>query len=126
MIPEHKLNAEDVRGMMLDVMEKHLSVKKEGNRSTKDESFYGKTPELLTYTCKTRAQTGTMHFFRIASAYIIWREVRLTLALTYVLPEDDLLGMVARLALVDTRVRDPKTKPDASPSLPQIPSAFRD
>jgi putative transposase len=62
-----------------------------------DEPFYGKTPELLTYTRKAQAQDGTTHFFRIASAYVIWREVRLTLALTYVLPEDDLPGVVQRL-----------------------------
>jgi len=174
MIPEYVLNAEDVRGMMLDVMEKHLRVKTEGYRSTThetfnlllkavaegssveavcadscgavdsntlreqlnaaldecalrqqeaemnaalaaaipvgmprgglevaidshDEPFYGKTPELLTYTCKTRAKAGTTRFFRIASAYVIWREVRLTLALTYVLPEDDLPGVLERL-----------------------------
>lgn len=174
MIPEYTLNAEDVRGMMLDVMEKHLSVKTEGYRSrtyetfnlllkavaegssleavcadscgamasntlrehlnaaldecalrqqevemnaalaaaipvgmprgglevaidTHDEPFYGKTPDLLTYTCKTRAKVGTTHFFRIASAYVIWHEVRLTLALTYVLPEDDLPTVVERL-----------------------------
>lgn len=174
MIPEYALNAEDVRGMMLDVMEQHLSLKTEGYRSTTnetfnlllkaasegssleavcadscgamasntlreqvnaalevaalrqqeaemnaalaaaipagmprggleiaidthDEPFYGKTPELLTYTCKTRAKAGTTHFFRIASAYVIWREVRLTLALTYVLPEDDLPIVVERL-----------------------------
>jgi len=172
MIPEYTLSAEDVHGMMLDVMERHLSLKTEGYRSTTnetfnmllkaaaegssleavcsdscgvmasntlreqvnaalgvsglrqqaaemnaalaaaipagiprgglevaidthDEPFYGKTPELLTYTCKTRAKAGTTHFFRIASAYVIWREVRLTLALTYVLPEDDLPGVVA-------------------------------
>lgn len=64
---------------------------------THDEPFYGKTLELLTYTCKTRAKAGTTHFFRIASAYVIWREVRLTLALTYVPPEDDLPGVVERL-----------------------------
>jgi hypothetical protein len=174
MIPEYALNAEDIRGMMLDVMEKHLSVKTEGYRSrthetfnlllkavaegssleavcadscgamdsntlreqlnaaldecalrqqeaemnaalaaaipvgmprgglevaidTHDEPFYGKTPELLTYTCKTRAKAGTTHFFRIASAYVIWHDVRLTLALTYVLPEDDLPTVVKRL-----------------------------
>ena len=57
---------------------------------THDEPFYGKTPELRAYTCKTRAKAGTTHFFRIASAYVIWQNVRLTLALTYVLPEDDL------------------------------------
>ncbi len=174
MIAEYALNAEDVRRMMLDVMEKHLSLKTEGYRSTTnetfnlllkavaegssveavcadscgvvasntlreqvnagldvselrqqeaemntalaaaipagmprgglevaidthDEPFYGKTPELLTYTCKTRAKAGTTRFFRLASAYVIWREVRLTLALTYVLPEDDLPGVVERL-----------------------------
>jgi putative transposase len=174
MIPEYTLNAEDVRGMMLNVMEKHLSLKTEGYRSTThetfnlllkavaegssleavcadscgvlasntlreqlndaldvyrlrqqeaemntalaaaipagmprggvevaidthDEPFYGKTLELLTYTCKTQAKAGTSRFFRIASAYVIWREVRLTLALTYVLPEDDLPNVVERL-----------------------------
>jgi hypothetical protein len=174
MIPEYALNAEDVRGMMLGEMEKHLSVKTEGYRSTTeqtfnlllkavaegssleaacadscgvvdsntlreqvngalpisqlrqqeaemnaalqaaipvgmprgglevaldthDEPFYGKTPELRAYTCKTRAKAGTSRFFRIASAYVIWREVRLTLALTYVLPADTLPEVVERL-----------------------------
>ena len=39
MIAEYVLNAENVRGMMLDVMEKHLSVKTEGYRSTTNETF---------------------------------------------------------------------------------------
>lgn len=64
---------------------------------THDEPFYGKTPELLTYTCAGRAKDGTTHFFRLASAYVIWRNVRLTLALTYVLPEDALPRVVERL-----------------------------
>ena len=174
MIPEYRLNAEDIRGMMLDVMEKHLSVKTEGYRcttretfnlllkavaegssleavcadscgvmasntlrdqlnaaltvgdlrqqeaemnatlqaaipagmprgglevaiDTHDEPFYGKTPELRAHTCKTRAKAGTSRFFRLASAYVIWREVRLTLALTYVLPDDTLPEVVERL-----------------------------
>jgi putative transposase len=174
MIPEYVLNAEDVRGMMLDRMERHLSIKTEGYRSTTletfnlllkavaegssleavcadscgamasntlreqlnaaldvcqlrqqeaemnaalaaaipvgmprgglevaidthDEPFYGKTAELLTYTCKTQAQDGTTHFFRIASAYVIWREVRLTLGVRYVLPEDTLASVVKHL-----------------------------
>lgn len=62
-----------------------------------DEPFYGQSLELRTYTCKGRAKQGTSRFFRIASAYVIWREVRLTLALTYVLPEDDLSQVVERL-----------------------------
>jgi putative transposase len=174
MIPENSLNAEDVRQMMLNTMEAHLSLRTDGYRSstgqtmnlllkavaegssleavcadscgtvdsntlreqlnaalavdalrqqegemnaalqaaipngmprgglevaidTHDEPFYGKTPALRAYTCKTRAQDGTTHFFRIASAYVIWREVRLTLALTYVLPEDSLPQVVDKL-----------------------------
>ena len=64
---------------------------------THDEPFYGKTLEMLTYTRKGKAKAGTSRFFRIASAYVIWHEVRLTVALTYVLPEDDLPGVVRRL-----------------------------
>lgn len=174
MIPKNVLNAEDVRGMMLDRMEAHLSLKTEGYRSsteqtfnlllkavaegssleaacadscgvvdsntlreqlnvaleaehlrqheaemnaalqatipagmprgglevaldTHDEPFYGKTPQLRAYTCKTRAKDGTTHFFRIASAYVIWQDVRLTLALTYVLPTDTLPEVVDKL-----------------------------
>lgn len=62
-----------------------------------DEPFYGQSPELRSYTCKGQAKHGTSRFFRIASAYVIWREVRLTLALSYVLPEDDLSQVVTRL-----------------------------
>lgn len=174
MIPEQTLYAEDVRGMMLDRMEKHLSMRTEGYRSSTsqtfnlllkavadgnsleavcedscgivdsntlrehlnaalpvsqlrqqeeemnaalqdtmpkgmprgglevaidchDEPFYGKTAPMRAYTCKTRAKNGTSRFFRIASAYVIWREVRLTLAVTYMLPEDRLPQVVERL-----------------------------
>ena len=44
-----------------------------------------------------KAKKGTTHFFRIASAYVIWRQVRLTLAVTYVLPEDTPLDVLKRL-----------------------------
>jgi len=36
-----------------------------------------------------QAKKGTTHFVRIATAYIIWRQVRLTLVVRYVLPEED-------------------------------------
>ncbi|MEO8392157.1 MAG: hypothetical protein ABI700_04110 [Chloroflexota bacterium] len=39
MIPEYALNAEDVRGMMLDKMERHLSLKTEGYRCTTNQTF---------------------------------------------------------------------------------------
>ena len=62
-----------------------------------DEPFYGKTPEMRTYTCRDRAKKGTTRFFRIASASVMWRGIRLTLALTYVLPEYSTLEVVKRL-----------------------------
>lgn len=62
-----------------------------------DEPFYGKTPELLAVSCKGQAKKGTTHFIRIASAYVIWKQVRLTLAVKYVLPEDDTLEVLKYL-----------------------------
>ena len=62
-----------------------------------DEPFWGKTPELETYACRGEASEGTTHFYRVASVYVIWRQVRVTLAVTYVLPEDSPLVIVQRL-----------------------------
>ncbi len=56
-----------------------------------DEPFYGKQESIRKVTCAGQAKKGTTHFVRIATAYIIWRQVRLTLAVRYVLPEDDTL-----------------------------------
>src|SRR5260221_3528737 len=62
-----------------------------------NEPFYGKTEALRDYTCRGEAKEGTTYFWRIASLYVIWRGVRLTLALTYVLPKESPLSVVKRL-----------------------------
>ena len=62
-----------------------------------DEPFYGKSSELRSYAVRDQAKKGTTRFYRIASAYVIWRQVRLTLAVTYVLPEHDTLSVVKTL-----------------------------
>jgi len=54
-----------------------------------DEPFYGKQADMRKLTCSGQAKKGTTHFVRIATAYIIWRQVRLTLAVRYVLSEED-------------------------------------
>jgi len=54
-----------------------------------DEPFYGKQGDTRKLTCAGQAKKGTTHFVRIATAYIIWRQVRLTLVVRYVLPEED-------------------------------------
>ena len=59
-----------------------------------DEPFYGKQAETRQVTCAGQAKKGTTHFVRVATAYIIWRQVRLTLAVRYVLPEDETLEIL--------------------------------
>ena len=59
-----------------------------------DEPFYGKQADLRAVTVSGQAKKGTTHFIRIASAYVIWRQVRLTLALHYVLPDEDTLDIL--------------------------------
>lgn len=62
-----------------------------------DEPFYGKSEALLQVCCHSYAKDGTTHFFRLATAYVIYRQMRLTLAVTYVLPEDTTAVVVQRL-----------------------------
>jgi len=59
-----------------------------------DEPFYGKQADLRKVTCSGQAKKGSSHFIRIATAYVIWRQVRLTLALRYVLPGETALDIL--------------------------------
>jgi hypothetical protein len=59
-----------------------------------DEPFYGRQENLCEVTCHGQAKKGTTHFVRIATAYVIWKQVRLTLAVRYVLPEDETLAVL--------------------------------
>lgn len=59
-----------------------------------DEPFSGKEEETRQVTCSAQAKKGTPHFVRIGTAYSIWRQVRLTLAVRYVLPEEKTLDIL--------------------------------
>jgi hypothetical protein len=59
-----------------------------------DEPFYGKQASTRAVTCNGQAKKGTTHFVRIATAYVIWRQVRLTLAVHYVLPDETALQVL--------------------------------
>ncbi len=59
-----------------------------------DEPFYGKQESTKAVTCNGQAKKGTTHFVRIATAYVIWRQVRLTLAVRYVLPGETALEVL--------------------------------
>jgi putative transposase len=62
-----------------------------------DEPFYGKTAELRAFTCRSKPKAGTSRFFRIISLYVIYREMRVTLAVAFVQPEDKTVAIVQRL-----------------------------
>jgi len=64
-----------------------------------DEPFYGKSPELMRYACRGKAHAGTTWFYRVASLYIISKGVPVTLAVTFVLPEDTQVKILKRLLL---------------------------
>jgi putative transposase len=76
-----------------------------------DEPFYGHSPELVAYACRGEAKAGTTRFFRVATAYVIFKGLRLTLALALVRPTETtveivegLLWQVQRLGLPIARL----------------------
>jgi hypothetical protein len=74
-----------------------------------DDPFYGKDPELLACACRGEARDGTTYFFRVATAYVIVKHLRVTLAVLFVTPEDDLRDIVEalyrRLKILEIPVR---------------------
>jgi len=90
---EYEMNKTLSEGMPPEILSHALEVAFDFH----DEPFYGKTPELLTYACRSQGKKGTTYFFRIGSAYVVWRNIRLTLAVTYVFPEDTTLEVLKRL-----------------------------
>jgi putative transposase len=65
-----------------------------------DEPYYGKDddpedPEC--WVCRGEARAGTTRFYRCATAYVMHRDVRFTLAVEFVHPGDDLIQVVKRL-----------------------------
>jgi len=62
-----------------------------------DEPFYGHSPELMAHTCRGQAKKGTTRFFRLATAYVIFKDMRFTLAMLFVRPEDETPEIVAAL-----------------------------
>lgn len=62
-----------------------------------DEPFYGKTPLLQAYACRGPAQQGTTWRYRVATLYVIHKQVPYTIAVTFVLPEDTTQAVLQRL-----------------------------
>jgi hypothetical protein len=62
-----------------------------------DEPYYGKSEATRVYVSRGEAKDGTTWFWRIATLYVIWRDVRITLAMSYVLPTETTLSVLQRL-----------------------------
>lgn len=59
-----------------------------------DRPYYGKTPQAEGLWVRGQARDGTTRFYRIATAYVMLKHLRVTLALRFVLPDEDTVTLV--------------------------------
>jgi putative transposase len=59
-----------------------------------DRPYYGKTSQAEGLWVRAQAKDGTTHFYRIATAYVMLHDLRVTLAIHFVLPEDETVKTV--------------------------------
>ena len=62
-----------------------------------DRPYYGKTDQEVGLWVRGRAKDGTTRFYRMATAYVIIKGLRYTLALCFVLPEDKATTVIQQL-----------------------------
>lgn len=64
-----------------------------------DEPYYGQVDpaDPANWVCRGEAQAGTTYFFRCATAYVMHRDLRLTLAVVFVKPSDATVTLLDRL-----------------------------
>jgi putative transposase len=72
-----------------------------------DQAYYGKTEQAQGLWVRAEAKDGTTRFYRVATAYMMVKHLRLTLAVCFVLPEDESAGVVSALL---TRLKSLKIK----------------
>jgi len=62
-----------------------------------DRPYYGKEDQGQALWVRGKAKDGTTRFYRVATAYLILNGLRVTLAVRFVLPDDDTVSVVDRL-----------------------------
>lgn len=62
-----------------------------------EQAYYGKTPQAEGLWIRAAAKDGTTRFYRVATAYVTWRQMRVTLAVRFVLPEMDGVSIVSEV-----------------------------
>ena len=72
-----------------------------------DRPYYGKTPQATGLWVRGRARNGTTHFYRVATAYVMLNNLRVTLAIRFVLPDEATVTIVHDLqkALKKLKIR---------------------
>lgn len=74
-----------------------------------EQAYYGKTTQAEGLWIQAQAKDGTTRFYRVATAYVIWREMRVTLAIRFVRPGEDtvrvLSDLLKRLRALKYKVR---------------------
>jgi putative transposase len=62
-----------------------------------EQAYYGKSTQSDGLWIRAEAKDGTTRFYRVATAYVIWKQVRVTLAIKFVLPDDDMVSVLSDL-----------------------------
>jgi putative transposase len=74
-----------------------------------DRPYYGTSPQAEGLWVRGEAKAGTTHFYRLATAYGMLNGLRVTLALHFVRPEDDMVtildSLLSRIASLGLRLR---------------------
>jgi putative transposase len=59
-----------------------------------DRPYYGTSPQAEGGWVRGEAKAGTTYFYRLATAYVMHNDLRVTVALRFVRPEDDMLSIL--------------------------------
>jgi hypothetical protein len=62
-----------------------------------DRPYYGKTPQADGLWVRGEAHDGTTRFYRVATAYLMLNGLRITVAIRFVLPDDDTVAVLDHL-----------------------------
>jgi hypothetical protein len=90
---EEQLNAALAAEVPVHVRRQHQEVAIDYH----DRPYYGKGEQAQELWVRGKAKDGTTRFYRVATAYLILNGLRVTLALHFVLPDDEAVSVVDRL-----------------------------
>jgi putative transposase len=79
------------------IPEQMLTYKIEVAIDEHDEPYYGDKAALAEYVIRSKAKAGTTRFFRIITLYAIYRQMRVSVAVAFVLPGDETVSIVRHL-----------------------------